>query len=137
MRISLLENLLASRDVGSRQGWGRLSCAAGTAPLLLSLAEDAGAEIPALPLAGRAFPDEEQHFPQGALFAHDVTWAVTRFWTQDRLVSPKASGGQRLGRCQSAAELGVMAQGELTLWQQGFAHLDVFPSLHRHIPPLL
>lgn len=86
--------------LGSRQGWGRLSCAA----LLLFLAEDAGAAIPAL-LPGW------QHFPQGALFAHDVTWAVTLFWTQDRLVSPEASGGQRLVRCHSDPEQGVLAQG--------------------------
>lgn len=66
--------------LGSRQGWGRLSYAGGTAPLLLSLAEEAGAEIPALlPHWQQPFLDEEQLFPQGGLFAHDVTWAVTHF----------------------------------------------------------
>lgn len=90
--------------LGSRQGWGRLSCAGGTAPLLLSLAEDAGAEIPALlPRWQQPFLDEEQLFPQGGLVAHDVTGAVTRFWTRDRPVSPKASG-------ESQAEAGEVSQ---------------------------
>lgn len=44
---------------------------------------------------------------------------------QDRLVSPKGSRGW--GGVRVLLSWGFWHRGELTLWQQEFAHLDVFP----------
>lgn len=71
-------------DGGGQPGQGGVLCRRhGSSAAFLSCghpAAGAGAEIPILlPRWQQRFLDREHlFFPQGILFAHDVTWAVTR-----------------------------------------------------------